>query len=127
MTSGTPSIPLPLTQVSSSVGRVRQLTLRSRISNEEGFFSVYRGDLDGRKVVAKIAEEDGLVELLQHEGLVYQHLSSIQGSVIPTCLGLFTTGAALILITEDCGAPLESFSTLTDGERYVLFCFNFKA
>ena len=75
-TSGLPSTPLPLTPVGKIYHGKRQLTLTKRILQYNGLFSVYRGDLDGEKVVTKIMEDDTLWEVLKHEALIYQHLWS---------------------------------------------------
>jgi hypothetical protein len=121
-TSGASSTPLRLIPVGNVAGqpqRLRRLTLTTRVSDRNGLFSVFRGDLDGRKVITKMTENNSLVEVLRHESLIYQHLSYIQGSVIPTCLGLFAVGAGCLLVMTDCGVSPTSFSTLTDSERYV--------
>ena len=123
-TSGLPLTPLPLTPVGKIYHGKRQLTLTKRISQYNGLFSVYRGDLDGEKVVTKITEDDTLWEVLKHEALIYQHLSDLQGFVIPTFLGLFNTGGCYLLITADCGVSLRSFSTLSKAQRYVFFFFS---
>jgi hypothetical protein len=122
-TSGVPSTPLPLIPLAAggnAIGK-RQLTLMTRVSDYGGLFSVFLGDLDGRKVVAKMTDKDELGEVLRHERLIYQHLSDLQGSVVPTCYGLFTVEASHLLITEDCGVSLTSFSTLSNHERCVVF------
>jgi hypothetical protein len=78
---------------------------------------VYRGDLDGNKVVIKLAEND-LVHQLKHEMEVYKLLKDLQGQVIPICHGLFLVGDSFaLLILEDCGTPPESFSNLTYTQR----------
>jgi hypothetical protein len=121
-TSGAPSTPLRLIPVGNVTGqpqRLRRLTLTTRVSDRNGLYSVFRGDLDGRNVITKMTENNSLVEVLRHESLIYQHLSDIQGSVIPTCLGLFAVGASCLLVMTDCGVSPTSFSTLTDAERYV--------
>ncbi|KAF8800875.1 hypothetical protein BYT27DRAFT_7049676, partial [Phlegmacium glaucopus] len=58
-------------------------------------------------------DEVELAEVLQHESLIYSHLSDVQGSVVPTCMGLFSTGGSYLLITADCGVGLRSFSMLS--------------
>ena len=74
---------------------------------------MYRGDLDGNKVVIKLAEND-LVNQLRHEMEMYEVLEELQGQVIPICYGLFLIGnSCALLILEDCGTPPESFSKLT--------------
>lgn len=119
-TSGNLSRPLPLIPV----GKVHQgkalLTLSKRVNNYKGDFSVYRGDLDGEKVVVKITEDEGLGEVLQHEASIYDHLTDVQGFVVPNFQGLFRVGRCYLLITNDCGVPLETFSTLSNTDRYVL-------
>jgi hypothetical protein len=81
--------------------------------------SVYRGDLDGIKVVVKLAEHDGIHQL-RHEWEVYQHLENLQGQVIPICYGLYLVGdSCALLVLEDCGMPPESFSDLTVNQRSV--------
>lgn len=70
-----------------------------------------------------MTEDDTLGEVLQHEASIYNHLSDLQGFVIPTFLGLFRAGGCSLLITADCGQSLTSFSTLSNAEWYVLFWF----
>jgi hypothetical protein len=126
-TSGAPSTPLRLIPVGNAIGqpqRPRRLTLTTRVSDRNGLFSVFRGHLDGRKVITKMTENNSLVEVLRHEHLIYQHLSDIQGSVIPTCLGLFAVGASCLLVMTDCGVSPTSFSTLTDAE-WCVFVLSF--
>jgi hypothetical protein len=80
---------------------------------------VYRGDLDGNKVVVKLAEND-LVHQLKHEMEVYRLLKDLQGEVIPICHGLFLAADSFaFLILEDCGTAPESFSKLTYAQRSV--------
>lgn len=74
-------------------------------------------------MVAKVTEDEALAESLRHEASIYHHLSDLQGFVVPTFLGLFSTGGCYLLITADCGMSLRSFSTLSRAERYVFFCF----
>lgn len=119
-TSGNLSRPLPLIPVGKVHEGKAVLTLSKRVRDYNGDFSVYKGDLDGEKVVAKITEDDGLAEVLRHEASIYHHLSSIQGIVVPTFLGLFRLGRCYLLITNDCGVPLETFSKLSNTDRYVL-------
>jgi hypothetical protein len=123
-TSGLPSTPLPLTPVGKThCGR--RLTLTERVSQYNGLYSIYKGDLDGERVVTKITEDHALGEVLQHEASVYNHLSDLQGLVIPNFLGLFRAGSGFLLITADCGMPLSSFSSLSKAERYVFFLFHY--
>ena len=113
-TSGEPSQPLSLisTCPNDNVDRWHRLTIHTTIKD-----SVYRGDLDGKKVVIKLAEDD-MVHQLRHEMGVYTHLKDLQGKVIPICHGLFLVGGSwAFLIIEDCGTPLESFSDLTSAQR----------
>lgn len=80
---------------------------------------MYRGDLDGNKVVIKLAQDD-LMQQLRHEMEVYKHLKDLQGQVIPICYGLFLLGdSCALLILEDCGTPPESFEDLSSIQRCV--------
>jgi hypothetical protein len=115
-TSGWPSRRLTLTSAcpDDSIDRWHRLIVHSNIKD-----SVYRGDLDGHKVVIKLAQDD-VVQQLRHEMEVYKHLKDLQGQVIPICYGLFLledSGALLIL--EDCGTPLESFKDLSVIQRCI--------
>jgi hypothetical protein len=122
-TSGTPSANLPLIPVGKAIHGKRQLTLTERVSQYNGMYSVYWGDLDGEKVVAKIIEDESLGEVLLHEASIYNHLSDLQGIVIPAFWGLFRTGHCHLLLTSDCGQSLSSFSTLSVAERYVFISY----
>jgi hypothetical protein len=58
---------------------------------------VYRGDLDGNKVVIMLAQDD-LVHQLQHEMEVYDLIKDLQGQVVPICHGLFFMGESCALL-----------------------------
>jgi hypothetical protein len=122
-TSGTPSTPLPIIPVGKALHGKRQLTLTERVSQYNGEYSVYRGDLDGERVVTKITEDVALGEVLRHEASIYDRISDLQGFVVPTFFGLFSAGGCYFLVTADCGVSLGSFSSLSNAERYVYFCF----
>jgi hypothetical protein len=120
------STPVALVPVINAEGQgqgLRRLTLRTRVSGYNGLFSVFRGDLDGQKVVTKMTDNDSLGEVLYHEAIIYNHLSDLQGSVVPTFLGLYKAEASSLLVMADCGQSLISFSTLNNDQRYELFCF----
>jgi hypothetical protein len=89
------------------------LNMHSFIKVGETGFSVYRGDADGIPVIAKIAKNPSLAALV-HEVHINNWLYPIQGDVIPICHGLFGLEKILaVLLLEDCGQSLESFSDLS--------------
>jgi hypothetical protein len=115
-TSGWPSQSLSLTSACPNDNIVRRYRLIIHTNIKD---SVYRGDLDGNKVVIKLAQDD-LMQQLRHEMEVYKHLKDLQGQVIPICYGLFLLGdSCALLILEDCGTPPESFEDLSSIQRCV--------
>jgi hypothetical protein len=114
-TSGWPSKHLPLTTaypIEKKNVYWRLLTIHTTLKD-----SVYRGDLDGNKVVIKLAEND-LVHQLRHEVEMYKLLKDLQGHVVPFCYGMFHMGnSCALMILEDCGTPPESFSDLSYNQR----------
>jgi tRNA A-37 threonylcarbamoyl transferase component Bud32 len=81
---------------------------------------VFRGQFDGRPIVAKIcADRTHRAEPgLREEYAVYQTLRDLQGSAIPRCYGLFRVADfADLLLLEDCGESLESYDKLTPYQR----------
>lgn len=71
-------------------------------------------------VVMKMAEDDLCEELLL-EAEIYQALQTIQGSVVPTCLGVYSGSGALFLLTDDVGVSPYSFMDLEIDQRCVHF------
>jgi hypothetical protein len=71
-------------------------------------------------VVMKMAEDDLCEELLL-EAEIYQALQTIQGSVVPTCLGVYSGSGALFLLTDDVGVSPNSFLDLEIDQRCVHF------
>lgn len=118
-TSGAPSTPLPFFPVGKALPGKTQLTLRKKLSQYNGQYSVYQGDLDGFRVVVKITEDGTLAEALHHEASIYDHLCDLQGFVIPTFQGLFIASGSSLLITADSGESVTSFSALSNAQRYV--------
>jgi hypothetical protein len=116
-TSGAQSTPLTLIPVGTTTCSKRQLILSKRLNQFDSLYSLYQGDFDGEKVVAKLTEEVALGEALRHEASIYNHLSDLQGLVIPTFLGLFVAGSCSLLITSYCGVSLGSFSSLSKAEQ----------
>ena len=117
ITSGWASQSFPLTNACAgdNTGRWHRLII-DRIIQE----NVYRGNLDGSRVVVKIAS-DGQIERLRHEMEVYKSLKDLQGEVIPICYGMFLVGDSwAVLILEDCGTPPGSFSDLSSVQRWVM-------
>lgn len=114
-TSGCPSVPLALSRLDVPKNGLTKsfpssLVLDSRLSHTR--LPVFRGSLNGSRVVVKMAEGD-LLDDLWHEIKVYRALQPIQGSVIPTCCGVFSGGGALFLVMEDVG-PLGTSLTKLD-------------
>jgi serine/threonine protein kinase len=131
--SGRVSTPLSLIQADppkSAACTWKRLALLHRICGPWARFPIFRGALDdGQKVVVKMAEYDAVPELC-HEDRMYRVLSTLQGQVIPVCYGLFfIRPTCAILLTQDCGESLESFSILSALQRHEtvhLFIFNLK-
>jgi len=115
-TSGTASPALQLTQYDDGDDTNslpwRYLAVHSMIAGQESSFSVFRGNLDGRPIIVKMAEDE-FVPQLCHEAEIYQKLQCIQGRAIPICHGLFfIKSTCALLLMEDCGERLASFSAL---------------
>jgi hypothetical protein len=77
---------------------------------------VFHGQIMGHNVVVKMADYDR-GDRLQHECKIYSRLETLQGKVIPICLGLYWTARFAILITSYCGSELQSFDALTSKQR----------
>jgi hypothetical protein len=116
ITSGWASQSFPLTNAwpGDNTGRWHRLIMNTIIQE-----NVYRGNLDGSRIVVKIAS-DGQIDRLRHEMEVYKSLKDLQGEVIPICYGMFLVGdSCTVLILEDCGTPPASFSDLSSVQRCI--------
>jgi hypothetical protein len=83
--------------------------------------NVFRGrfeEMQTDDIVGKVV--DGSTEkLLHHEAQIYETLTCLQGSAIPTIYGLYTDGHLEVLIMQYAGKKFRSFSELSEGQRYV--------
>jgi hypothetical protein len=94
------------------------VVLESLISDNQ--LPVFRGRLGESGVVVKMAEDDLCEELLL-EAEIYQALQPIQGSMVPTCMGVFSGDGALFLLMEDVGVSPNSLEDLEMDQRCVHF------
>ena len=121
LTSGAPSRAYQLTASPNVVQKYWSgcLTVHTRIPNVNTPFSVFQGKLGGQHVVVKMAENEH-VSQLSHEAKMYLKLQTIQGLVIPSFHTLcFINPTCAILVMEDCGKALTSFSDLSNYQRYA--------
>ncbi|KAG2088827.1 uncharacterized protein F5147DRAFT_587470, partial [Suillus discolor] len=119
-TSGCSSVPIALSDVDQFNPPSHFSTpvvLDRRISNNR--LAVFSGHMGDSAVVMKMAEDDLCEELLL-EAEIYQALQTIQGSVVPTCLGLYSGSGALFLLTDDVGVSPNSFLDLEIDQRHHL-------
>jgi hypothetical protein len=119
-TSGTPSATLPLTPVVQAVKRFTRsstLTIHGWVKQTDPFFTVLRAQMDGLPIVVKMAEYES-VDMLLREAEIYTKLGPLQGLVIPIFYGFFLIRpTCALLLMEDCGMALQSFSTLSMVQR----------
>lgn len=115
-TSGTASRALQLTQFDGHNDTKpppwRRLIVHTMVAVQQTPFPVFRGNLGSRRVIVKMAEDE-FVPQLCHEAEIYRKLQCIQGRAIPLCHDLFfITSTCALLLMEDCGESLVSFSVL---------------
>jgi hypothetical protein len=79
-------------------------------------FQIYRGWWGNMRLVAKVAKVDEY-DNLENEYRMYMKLSRLQGDYIPRCFGLFVVEGGLMLLLEDCGKSVGSFSELDGNAR----------
>jgi hypothetical protein len=112
-----PIIPAHLGDLPKSSVFQRQLVIHTSITTDDTTSSAFRAYFRGLDVVVKMAEDD-LMAQLRHEAEIYQKLEDIQGDVIPHMYGLFILrGSCALLVLEDCGTSIKSFSHLTEPQR----------
>ena len=118
-TSGMNSTAIPLT---SAMGNSANPSLPGDkiILDRQLYFNqdttVFGGKVSSLAVVAKIVEPD-VDDSLGYEFNIYGILKKLQGSSIPRCYGVFTIRSTChMLLLQDCGSPLKSFSGLKKGQ-----------
>jgi hypothetical protein len=85
---------------------------------ERGY--VLSGDFCGMPVIGKLLCSQPGIDLVKAEFNTYRKLYALQGSVIPTCLGLYEVEhLGHLLLLEDCGRSINSFDELTMVQRFV--------
>ncbi|EGN94630.1 hypothetical protein SERLA73DRAFT_143447, partial [Serpula lacrymans var. lacrymans S7.3] len=68
-----------------------------------------------------VKDDEDAIQSMVREFSFYQALSSLQGTVIPKCLGLYLwEGTTYLLVTRDCGSSLNSFDELSTVQSRLL-------
>jgi len=122
-TSGRASLPFKLTYIGQhpllSVPNGDVFLRQIVHCRERGY--VLSGDFCGMPVIGKLLCSQPGINLVKAEFDTYRKLYALQGSVIPTCLGLYEVEQlGHLLLLEDCGRSINSFDELTMVQRKTL-------
>ena len=97
----------------SSSFKANQLEIGHHL-NTSSFASAFMADLNGKKVVAKVAHvgyQGG--DMLIAEAKIYSKMERLFDVAIPRCYGLFQGDGLLVLITDYSGHALKDWSELS--------------
>ncbi|EGO18894.1 hypothetical protein SERLADRAFT_403708 [Serpula lacrymans var. lacrymans S7.9] len=102
--------------------RQKPLYALALFSEKLGLSALYKGQFEGENVFIKmVVDDENSEQSLIREFYLYSVLSSLQGVLIPKCIGLFRVDKSTqILVTSDCGVRLKSFKQLDDIQSQAL-------
>ena len=80
-------------------------------------YSVFHGNLGGKKVIVKMAMDEDMSELKQEFSTTCRRLFKLQGSAIPKCHSMFVSDSSAFLLLKDRGSSISSFAYLTKSQK----------